>query len=230
MSDATPDCVYRWLRVNLEIHPPGHSERPVLERLAYDKRMAALWDQDEAGCWPWPAQVMLMENAFFFARDPVLGALLLPPERRIYFAVGQYALWAASKTLLKAIADYPDDAERLLTGADWLTVDIDPAPLRELVSRLRAFAERARRECEVFRGAFDHLPPPSSRGRGSPLRTAYCAALDSALPSLPYVKITQTQRDRIVALLTSVVFGRDIDAETVTRARQRRRPRPDNSG
>ena len=76
---------------------------------------------------------------------------------------------------------------------------------------------------------FVQIPSPSRRGRGKPRQVAYRIALNNALGIFSHaLKLTQTRRDRIVAILTSVVFDRDTDPDTIRRHRERRR-RPDNS-
>jgi hypothetical protein len=62
----------------------------------------------------------------------------------------------------------------------------------------------------------------------------YREAIDRVLTELPHVTPPREQRDRIIALLTTVIFGlaEDINPETHRRYRQRRKPirhAPDNS-
>jgi hypothetical protein len=196
--------------------------------------MANLWDGNEAGGWPWQAQVTLIDDAVFLGDDGLLSILVEAPERRIDLAAGQWALWAAADQLLQKIAVHRQDAARLWNGATGPRFDLepDPAPLNELFERLTAFAARARAEAEMLQAAFDDIPAPNRRGRGDPREIIFRAALDSALPSLPGVTLTQTQRDQIVARLTSVVFDREIDSGTVRvhRERQQRASKRDKSG
>jgi hypothetical protein len=236
MVENTPTLVADWLWAALMSSPPA-ADRMILDRLRYDERMAALWDQNEAGGWPPQSQVALIKSAAEFGSPTFLAALLEKPERRIDLSPAQWMLWATANMLLTVIKRYSGEAARLAAGADLATADadIDPTPLDDLQARLQAFADRAHGEAEALRCRFDHLSPPSRRGQGNPMRLAYRKALDDALVTLPDVTLTQEQRDRIVALLTSVVFAQDVEAETVARTRQRQhkrnRPRsPDNLG
>ena len=223
MIKETPAKVADWLRANLEIVPPGDPRRSILERLANDDRMALLWDKNEAGGWPFEAQILLIDYAFTLAHEEMLSMLMLPPEQRIGPAAGPCALGAAADRLLEQIAEHLDDAARLWNGATGLRAELepDPAPLNEMVERLIAFAERASAECLEFRAAFDDVPPPSRRGRGSRGEIAFRVALDGLLPGLPDVRLNQSQRDQTVARLAGVIFDREVDAQTVRVHRER---------
>jgi hypothetical protein len=233
------------LRATLEIHPPGHPARPIIERLASDERMEILWDANEAGAWPWHAQLMLVECAFLYATDPMLEDLLQVPEKRRLTTRPLDTLASRAKSLAETIESFLDDAAKFWadnpvtesTGADLrkfgIVSDTERKDVIELAGRLRAFAERAASSAEEFRAAFADLPPPSRRGRGDERQLAFRQALDRTLDRLHGVTPGQEQRDRIVALLGSVAFGTKIDSDTIARTRQRqirRRTRtPDNS-
>jgi hypothetical protein len=228
----TPDCVARWLRATLEIRPPGHPDRPVLERLAGDERMAGLWDPNEVGDLPWQAQVTLIECAFHFAQRTMLAALLVnASDRHFELAAAQTALWAAARMLIRAIEDYPHEAVRLWTGlpAVYDPATLDAASLNELSTQLRPVAGQAEAEADAVRNALADLPPPDRRGPGNPAQMAYRQALAAALTKEHFRELSQTRRDRIIALLASVVFDREIDADSISRARQRQKTRRDKS-
>jgi hypothetical protein len=229
MTDNTPDHVARWLRATLEIRPHGHLDRPILERLAGDDRISSLWDKNEAGGLPWQSQVKLIACAFHFAQRAMLDALQKPAGCRGEVATAQTALSAAARMLIKAIEDAPDEAARLWAGLpvgyipeaiDYSQESVDSAPIRELVIRLNSLAGRAEAEADAIRNALADLPPPSKQGRGDPAQLAYRKAFDAALTE-DVPQLSQTKRNRIIALLTSVIFDRDVDADTISRTRQR---------
>lgn len=232
MIHNTPYWVAQWLRATLEILPLDDPDRPTLERLAGDERMAGLWDRTEAGGLPRRAQVMLIACAFHFAQRAMLATLQKPAGCRGEFAAAQTALGAAARMLIRAINDYSPDASRLWAGKSivYYPADLDPVPIQELVTRLRAVAGQAEAEANTIRDALADLPPPDRRGRGDPAQMAYRQALAAALTE-DVPQLSQTRRDRITALLASVVFDRDIDADTISRTRQRQqKQRPDKSG
>jgi hypothetical protein len=228
MIENTPIQVANWLRAMLEVTESDDPDRSILDRLANDDRMRGLWDTNEAGNWPPQSQVRLIEVAFWYATRAIISALLLQPEWRITLAKPQYSFAIYASCLAEAIKNNPDEAARL-----WAAVGIidgrkyDSAEITDLANRLNDFAARASREAEQLRSTFDHLPAPSRQGPGDRRQLAYRAAIGGALIVL---NLPHEQRDQIVALLTSVVFGRDLDAETIarTRQRQRRRQRPSN--
>lgn len=88
--------------------------------------MEGLWDRNEAGDWPWHAQVKLIEHAIFLAQPAVLSTLLKPPEERTDLAAAELALAGAAERFLEVIEEFPDAAARLRVGADEFTAEIDP--------------------------------------------------------------------------------------------------------
>jgi hypothetical protein len=234
MIANAPYWVAHWLRARLNNYPPDHPARPILERLANDDRMRTLWDPNEAGAWPWQAQLMLVQDACLYATDPMLADLLQAPEKRGFMTRPLDTLASQAKGLAEAIEGFPETAAELWAGnpitdgegIDLRKIGIVREPERneilELAGRLRAFAQRAANSSEGFRAALADLPPPSRRGRGDARQLAFRQALDRVLGRLVGVTLGREQRDRIIALLVSVVFrGAKIDADTIARTRQR---------
>lgn len=195
---------------------------------------------NEAGGWPWCAQIMLLECAHLYAIDLMLEDLLRAPENRGFMTRPLDTLALHAKALAEAINHWTDEAARLWAGIPNL---IDPraigifdrtgpelGEITKLASRLETFAERATTEAVEFRAALAHLPPPNRRGPGVRRRGAYRQALYHALGSLRDVKPNYNQRDQIIARLESVVFECEIDAATVRKWRERkhRATVPDN--
>jgi hypothetical protein len=221
------------LRATLEIYPPGHPARLIIDRLASDDRMDMLWDPHEAGAWPWGAQLMLVECASLYATDPMLEDLVQTPEKRGFTTRPLDTLASRARDLAEAIESFPEAAAQFWAGDSFtdsadtnlrkfgIVSDTERKDILELADRLRAFAERAASSAKEFRAALADLPPPSRRGRGDQRQLAFRQALDRALGSLHGVTPGQEQRDRIVALLGSVVFGTKIDSDTIARTRQR---------
>ena len=245
MISNTPEWVARWLTATLEIRPSGHPDHPILKALATDARMAALWD--EIGQWPAPALVMLMRHASYFAERAIITEMLRPPNERVGFGFAERSLASAAESLISAIQTFPDAAVELWhPPIDDLVTRVGAlaeaelrrarrAPIDDLVGRLREFARRATAEAEFRRRVFDHISAPSKQGRGSPEQLVYREALDRVLRGLPHVGPRREQRDRITALLTSVVFQltKDVDPDTISRTRRRQRSKivrhnPDN--
>jgi hypothetical protein len=210
MLSNTPDSVAQWLRTQFEACAPGDAKRQTLEALANNECMELLWREGVAS-WPATAQIWLIENAFYLATEPIKSALTRPAEWRLALGQPYYRFATRAIFLIEALETYHDDAVNLYAALD------------ELDNYLRIFAALARSKAEELRSTFDHLTPPDPRGRGIQRQQAYELALDDALTKIPGVQPSQTQRDRIVALLTSVVFDIDVDPETLRRTRTRRR-------
>jgi hypothetical protein len=212
----TPPEVANWLRRQLAAIP-GH---PVLQALAVDDRMSDLWTMLRS----WEPKVSLVQLAVHFSTPTILSALERPLPERYALAWSEYSLGSAAREFALSIELWRNTATEL-----W------GEPVEVLVERLHSFADAAWKRGEAKEAIYEYIPEPSRRGRGVQERRhgvqeqrAFRESLSRALERIcDEYPLSKRKQDLIIATITSVISPSwEVDVETVSRQRKRRRNRP----
>jgi len=214
-AKETPPAARSWLQPTIAETPTD--QNAVLLSLAQDGRMTDLWN--EVLQWPTSAVQWLLMNASRFSQERICDTLAEPPADRIMLVWPQFHLALNADALADAIERHSPEATDLTTEL-WGEL---PA---EFAQRVREFSKLAFQTAEALRSQFDHIPAVSKRGLGTPRQTAFRLAIADALASIDPALLTKVRQDKIVAILTNVVFGlqgdREVNAEAVRVDRLRR--------
>ena len=204
----TPPEVANWLRPLLASTP----DHPVLRALATDDRMSDLW----MNLGPWEPKVWLVQIAFHFSTPTIISALQRKPQERDNLVFSEYTLGINARHFAVVLEWFKGTAAEL-----W------GKPVEGLIEDLHSFADAAFERGEAKQAVYDHIPEPERRGRGIRKQRAFREALSSALERIcEEHPLSSQKRDFVIATLTSVAFpGWDVDVDTISRDRKRRRNR-----
>jgi hypothetical protein len=190
-----------------------------IAKLAGNEQMREVWAAVRG--WEEVEIRYLIHSAVHFATPTMLSELMLPSERRVRLSGGNYDLWNAAKLFADAL-----EKNREQANAHWLWSD----SVEDMLRKLRAFAQRQFDLGFAQWESLAEIAQPNRRGKGDRREIAYGSAMSHVLDNIRKhqdsnhkTRISRSRQDDIIATLTGVIFGRQVDSESIRARRQRKR-------